>query len=325
MVDVLFSKSIDPILDNIDFSKLGNNVGIKVHFGEKGCKTYMNPEIVRKVYNKVISLGKKAILIECNVLYKGSRTNSTDHIKTARENIFDMPIDILDGELGEEMVEFDNCKIGKGIQKYDSLIIVSHFKGHLATGFGAAIKNVGMGLGSRAGKLDMHAGVNPFVTDACIGCRKCIEHCNAGAITIVDGKAHIDPEKCEGCAMCIAVCESQAIDVPWSARTSKELQLRTAEYTKAILDRFPNTIFINILENITKDCDCFGIVQKPVMDDVGILASSDIVAIDKASLDLANKHSHNKFDSVNSIDKESQIRVAVNIGLGTADYELKIL
>jgi len=323
MTDVLFAESIEPLINKIDFSKLGSNVAIKIHFGEKGCKTYINPEIVRKVYNKIISLGKSATLVECNVLYRGSRANSTDHIKTARSHGFDMPIDILDGELGQDTIEINGCKIGSGIKKYDSLIVMSHFKGHIAAGFGAAIKNVGMGLGSRAGKLDMHAGINPIVTPKCIGCSTCIKSCNARAITITkDNKAYINPKLCEGCAMCVAVCPHDAISIPWGARSSEELQKRIAEYAHAILTLFPNTIFINILENITKDCDCFGIVQKPMMENVGILASTNIVAIDKASLELANKHSDDNFTKINHINKESQITQAEQAELGTGRYRL---
>jgi len=326
MIDVLYAKSIEPILDNLDFSKLGNNVAIKVHFGEKGCKTYTNPKIVKKVYDKLVSLGKSATLIECNVLYRGSRTNSTDHIKTARSHGFDMPIDILDGEQGQDTTIINGCKIGAGIKKYDSLIVISHFKGHIAAGFGAAIKNVGMGLGSRAGKLDMHAGISPVVNDKCIGCSKCINACDAKAISLTkDKKALINPKLCIGCAMCVAVCPNGSIDIPWSARSSEELQKRTSEYAKAVLSLFPNPIFINVLENITKDCDCFGVAQKPFMDDVGILASTNIVAIDNASLELANKHSDNKFNKFNSINKESQITQAEKVGLGSSKYVLKEL
>jgi len=323
MNDVLYAKSIDPILDKIDFSKLGKNVAIKVHFGEKGCVTYLNPEIVKKVYKKLLSLGKTATLIECNVLYRGNRSNTTEHIKTAHSHGFDMPIDILDGEHGQDTIEINGCKIGAGIKKYDSLIVISHFKGHIAAGFGGSIKNVGMGLGSRAGKLDMHAGISPIITPKCIGCQACIKSCDAKAITLTkDNKAVIDPKRCVGCAMCVAVCPNGAVQIPWSARSSEELQKRIAEYTKAILSLFPESIFINVLENITKDCDCFGTVQKPIMNNVGILASTNIVAADKASLDLANKHSDNKFSKLNSIDKESQITQAEKADLGSGKYKL---
>ncbi len=323
MPKVYFSKNFEKIIKKIDFSKLGKKVAIKVHFGEKGCVTYLNPDLVRKVYEKITSLGKEAALIECNVLYKGSRTTKTDHLKTAKEHGFDMPIDILDGEDGSEFIEIDGCKIGKGIKKYDSLVVFSHFKGHMAAGFGGALKNIGMGLGSRAGKLDMHSEVNPSVDpEKCVGCGICVENCNAEAISLASGKAKINPEKCIGCAMCIAVCANGAVQVPWRGRTAEELQRKIAEYSKAVLSLFPGAIFLSALKNITEECDCMHEAQKPMMEDIGFLYSDDIVAIDKTGLDLAEKYSDGKFGKINSVEKKKQIEFAENLGLGNSRYEL---
>lgn len=324
MNKVYFAKDIENLLKNIDFSKLGKNVAIKVHFGEAGCTTYMNPQLVKKIYKKIESLGKKATLVECNVLYKGSRTNSKDHLITAKDHGFtDMDIDILDGQNGEKFVEIDNCKIGAGIKKYDSLVVISHFKGHGMAGFGGAIKNVGMGLGSRAGKLDMHSNVKPFIdTNNCIGCSICANHCDVKAITINKGKAFINNDICVGCAMCIAVCPHEAACVPWDSGTNDYLQEKIAKYTKAVLSIFPHPIFINILENITQNCDCMGSPQKQIIDDIGLLYSNNIVAIDKASLDLVNQFSNHKFNKINKVDKNNQLSVASKNGLGNIDYQL---
>lgn len=324
MTNVYFSPNIEKILENIDYSQLGKNVAIKVHFGEMGCDTYIDPEIVRKVYKKIEKLGKKATLVECNVLYKGSRTNSTDHLKTAHEHGFkNMNIDILDGEKGEQFIEIHGCKLGAGLKKYDSLIVLSHFKGHSSAGFGAAIKNVGMGLGSRAGKLHMHSQISPSIDqEQCIGCGLCIKGCDFNAITITNKKAQIDPKKCQGCAMCISICPHHAANVPWRGGTSDYLQKMIAKYTSAALSLFPKTIFINVLKNITPLCDCFGGPQQPIMDDIGILYSTNISAIDQASLDLANKHSKNKFDKINTVNKNNQIKFAQKIKLGKSNYQL---
>lgn len=323
MTKVYFSNDIEKILKNIDYSKLGKKVAIKVHFGERGCETYISPKIVKKVYDKIISLRKEASLVECNVLYRGSRTNSTEHIATAKEHGFSFaPIDILDGEDGSEFIEINGCQIGKGIKKYDSLIVLSHFKGHSMAGFGAAIKNVGMGLASRAGKMHLHSDVHPQVLEKCIGCGKCIKHCDVNAIKIENNKAKIDSNKCIGCAMCIAVCPNQAVSVPWMSETPKELQKKVVLYTKAVLSLFPNAVFINVLEKITKDCDCESDLQEPIMEDIGIISSENIVAADKASLDLANEHSNGEFNQINSVDKNKQISLAEEAGLGSSKYEL---
>ncbi|MFA5748395.1 MAG: DUF362 domain-containing protein [Candidatus Absconditabacterales bacterium] len=322
MSKVYFSKNIATILKQVDLSKLGNKVGIKVHFGEKGCTTFLNPKIVKAVYDKVTASGREAALIECNVLYKGSRTDATSHLQTAREHGFDLPIDILDGEHGEEYLNLNGCKIGKGIEKYDSLIILSHVKGHQSAGYGGAIKNIAMGLGSRAGKLDMHSNLRPSISSHCIGCGICAKNCNAQAISFKDNKAIIDKEKCEGCAMCIAVCPNNAVKIPWGGRTNEDLQKRMAEYTKEILEFRPKSIFINVLENITSYCDCLGEEQTPMMANIGILYSDNILPIEKASLDLLAKHSDGDFLKINDIDKYRQIELAQEQGLGESDYEL---
>jgi uncharacterized protein len=324
MTNVCFSKEIETILKNINYSHLGQKVAIKVHFGEKGCDTYLDPKIAQAVYKKIESLGKKPTLVECNVLYKGSRTNSTDHIKTAKEHGFiNMDIDILDGEKGEKFIEVNGCKLGAGLKKYDSLIVLSHFKGHPSAGFGAAIKNIGMGFGSRAGKLHMHSKISPFIDqEQCIGCGLCLKGCDFNAITITDGKAKIDPEKCQGCAMCISVCPHHAASVPWDGGTNEYLQKMIAKYAASVLSLFPYPIFINVLKKITPLCDCFGNKQKPIMNDIGFLYSTDIAAIDQASLDLANKYSKNKFDKINQVNKNNQIKFAQKLKLGKSNYKL---
>jgi hypothetical protein len=322
MVNVYYSKDIERILDKVDYSKLGSRVAAKVHFGEKGCTTFINPKYARKLYDRIRGLGKEVKLVECNVLYRGSRTNKTLHLKTAEEHGFDIPIEILDGEHGRDFVEIQGCKIGKGIKNYDSLVVLTHFKGHMAFGFGGAIKNLGMGLGSRAGKLHMHSNLKPSVSDLCIACEACVENCNDKAISIVGGKAKIDDKACIGCAMCISVCKAGAVSVPWRGRTSQDLQKKIAEYAAAVLSLFPDAIFINVLENITANCDCVGARQKPVMKDVGILFSNGIVAVEQASLDLANKFSEGRFSRINSVDKQYQIKIAEELALGSSRYNL---
>ncbi len=328
---VKFSKDIKKIVNEIDENKLKGKVGIKVHFGEKGCETYLDPQIAKAVYDKVIQLGFEASLVECNVLYKGSRTNKQDHIKTAKEHGFDFaPIDILDGERGEESVNLDaegnikRAKIGAGIEKYDSLIVLSHFKGHTASGFGGAFKNLGMGLGSRAGKLHMHSDVSPSINkEKCIKCKACIENCDVDAIKMTSQGAEIDPEKCIGCAMCIAICQFGAVSIPWGGSTNEKLQEKIVDYSEAIINYLNhNLIYINVLDNITKDCDCVGHKQTPIITDLGFFISDDPVAIDKASLDLVNEKTDNQFKEINSVRNQHKIDYAAKREIGKSNYKI---
>ncbi len=330
-MNVYFSEKIEEIVEKIDDSQLTGNVGIKVHFGEKGNETYLDPEIAKAVYEKVVSMGYDASLIECNVLYKGSRTNRKDHIKTAKSHGFDFgPIDILDGEDGSDDLTLpvkdgivDEVKVGEGLKEYDSLIVLSHFKGHTATGFGGAFKNLGMGLGSRAGKLHMHSDVSPSIKKSnCTKCGLCIDNCDVDAIKMTDQGAEITDE-CIGCAMCIAVCEFSAVRIPWGGSTNENLQKKIIDYSQAIINYFDhNLTYINVLEKITKDCDCMGRSMNPITEDIGILVSENPVAIDKASLDLVNEKSNNKFKEINSTNNENKINYAEKQSLGSKNYNL---
>ena len=330
-MSVYFSEKIEPLLEKIDENKLEGKVGLKVHFGERGNETYLDPKIAKSVYKKIESLGYEVNLVECNVLYKGSRTNKEDHIETAKDHGFDFGmIDILDGEDGSDDLTLpvqdgivDEAKVGEGLKKYDSLVVLSHFKGHAATGFGGAFKNLGMGLGSRAGKLHMHSDVSPSIKkENCTKCGVCIENCDVDAIKMTDQGAEIT-DKCIGCAMCIAVCEFSAVRIPWGGSTNENLQKKIIDYSHAIINYLDdNLTYINVLENITKDCDCMGKAMNPITEDIGILLSQDPVAIDTASLDLTNKQSDGKFDEINSTDNYYKINYAVRKELGDKKYKL---
>lgn len=293
MQPVFHSKDFSKIVNQMDLSSLGRKVAVKVHFGEEGCTTFLRPELAKAVCDQITASGREATLVECNVLYVSPRTRASTHIQVAKKHGFDFaPIHILDGEKGNESIKLDGCQIGRGIKDYDSMVVLSHFKGHGHAQFGGAVKNLGMGLGSRAGKLDMHAGSHPQVsTDKCIGCGQCLENCPADAISLnSDNKAQIDPDKCIGCAMCISVCPEQAVRIPWGGRDLSALHTRMKTYAHAILnhlgpDRF---IFINVLENITHQCDCVGQAQEPFMPDQGYLLSNHIHAVDLASLAITD-------------------------------------
>ena len=311
---VYFSENPEKIRDVI---KLDGKIAVKVHFGEKGCTTYIPAEIVKSLCQNL----KDYTLIETNTLYKGSRTITKDHINLAKEHGFTFaPIKILEDteEIPVNLNHFKKLKIGKGLYDFNEFLIISHFKGHMMGGFGGAIKNLSMGLASRAGKLDMHAGISPEIDkSSCTECRTCINNCPVDAI---DDNFIINKEICIGCAQCIAVCPSNAINIPWGIVTAEQLQERMAEYATVLKNK--KVIYINILKNITKACDCNSRAQTPVIDDIGFLLSEDPVAIDKATNDLVNQKHKDLFEKHNGTSGLKQIDYAEEIGLGNQEYEL---
>jgi len=260
-----FEEKIPKVLKKIclDFS----TVGVKVHFGEAGNVTFVPAK-----YIKIISDCFKSTLIETNVLCKGKRTETKDHLETAKKQGIDFAtIKILD--TGEEVAinlkHFKKAYLVKN--PFKNLVVVSHFKGH-GIGFGGAIKNVGMGLASRKGKLALHSGISPSIdVEKCVVCGECVEECPVGAIKI-EGKAKINPEICIGCAECIAICDRKAVKIPWDSLGPKEVQERIAEYCVGVL-KGRRAVYVNFLVNLTKDCDCVGKKMKRLGKDIGVLIS----------------------------------------------------
>ena len=318
------NKFFKMIAEEIDAEE-EKKIGIKIHFGERDNDTHVKPELLKDLPKYF----KEPVFVECNVLYRGNRLRKDDHIKQASEHGFDfIEIDILDGEMGEDYTEIEidtkntqKAKIGKGLKNYDNLISIAHFKGHIVSGFGGALKNIGMGLGSRGGKLDMHAGVSPKVDiENCIACGSCSEQCPADAIE-VNEYAVINEEICIGCAQCIAVCPEGVIKIPWGARKDDQFLEKIAEYTLACLKE-KNWWHINFLTDITMKCDCVGSKQEPFMEDIGILFSKDPIAIDKASMDLViEKNGSDPFKKHNK-NSIHILKYGEEIGLGSIDYEL---
>jgi len=324
--------------------------GIKLHFGERGGSAFIRPIFIRPIVEKVKEAGGKPFLVDTNTLYTGSRSNSYDHLLLAAEHGFnpvvtDAPLLIGDGLRGQsyQEVEIDGNHIKKAyiasdIAYCDSLIGVAHFKLHLGAGFGGAIKNIGMGCASIAGKLAQHSNVRPRIKGkSCTGCRKCVDYCLPKAIEIREGKAFIIEERCTGCGECISVCPTGAVRVRWDA-ASRDLQERMVEYLWAVTKGKKGRIgYFNFLLNITPDCDCFDRSDAPLVPNIGILASRDPVAIDQASVDLLNgsqglKNSALK-ESLNpdedkirdiypEIDYGIQLVYGENFGLGKREYEL---
>lgn len=297
-------------------------IPIKVHFGERGNRTYVRAETYDPIIGYLKGLGAEPCFIESNVLYRGSRTTAAEHLRLAREHGFtQIPVVIADGEIGTDYDEiridkgfFRSCKIGKAYGRYGQFIVTSHFKGHIAAGFGGSLKQLAMGFAARSGKLEQHTHISPIVDKAeCIACGLCVEKCDFGAITL-QGSALIDPAKCVGCAGCIAVCPRSAISNSWEGVNFRE---KLAEYAYAAT-RGKDNIYISFVRDITEECDCVGSAMRPVTGDVGVLAGTDPVALDSACLDLVQKKAGRRiFDT----GRETLMH-AEEIGLGSTTYEL---
>ena len=305
--------------------KFDKEVPIKVHFGEKGNKTFIPAICYDEIINYLKEREVSPLYIETNVLYRGSRTTTELHIQTAKDHGFtQIPIIIADGDIGTEYDEIEinkeyinKCKIGKGYGQFKQFIVMSHFKGHLSAGFGGALKQLAMGFAARSGKLEQHSGISPvIIAENCISCGVCVNKCDFNAIEIPD-TAVIDEDKCIGCAGCIAVCPQGAIENTWAGSNFLE---KLSEYAYGA-SKNKDIIYITFVHNITKDCDCAGIHMKPITNNIGILASKDPVALDTACLDLVQKNSRKKLFEKGRVS----LIHAEKIGLGTMDYELEIL
>jgi uncharacterized Fe-S center protein len=326
-------------------------VAIKIHFGEKGNTSYVRPVLVRQIVERVKAAGGKPFLTDANTLYVGTRGNAYDHTVTAIENGFDYavagaPIVIADGLKGNTrsaikigMKHTKEAYIGSEIANADAIVGVAHFKCHELTGFGGALKNIGMGAACREGKLWMHSTVSPFVdSETCLQCGDCVDHCAVSAITLsADGPAVIDPKQCTGCGECILVCRASCIKINWN-EDIPTVQEKIVEYTHAVLKgKEKKALYINFITQVSPACDCYGYNDAPIVPDIGIVASDDPVAIDQASADLVNrelgfkdsalKSGHekggDKFKGVyDYINWEIQLDYAEKTGLGSRDYEL---
>lgn len=286
-------------IENIDFK--GKYTAIKIHFGEPGNLAYLRPNYAKVIADVVKSQGGKVFLTDCNTLYVGRRKDALEHMDAAYENGYNpfttgCQIIIGDGLKGTDEayvpVPGGECvkeaKIGRAVMDADILISLNHFKGHELTGFGGALKNIGMGSGSRAGKMEMHSDGKPRVrTKACVGCGACVKICAHDAPTITDKKASIDHNKCVGCGRCIGVCHFDAIAAAWDA-SNDVLNKKIAEYTWAVLHGRPH-FHISLVIDVSPNCDCHAENDVPLIPDIGMFASFDPVALDMACANMANQ------------------------------------
>jgi len=334
-------------IDGIDFKN--KYAAIKVHFGEPGNLAMLRPAYARVVADVVKRLGGKPFLTDCNTLYVGGRKNALDHIDAAYENGFNpfctgCHVIIGDGLKGtdEALVPIEGgeyvkeAKIGRAVMDADIVISLNHFKCHENTGIGGALKNIGMGCGSRAGKMEMHSLGKPFVSaKRCVRCGSCLKVCAHGAIAIDEESAKIDQVRCVGCGRCIGVCPVDAVRPEWSG-AREALSKKIAEYTYAVLKDKPS-FHATLAIDISPYCDCHSENDVPIVGDVGMFASLDPVAIDVACADAVNKspvnpsgalakHKDDPGDRFMAMHPTTNWRVcpahAEKLGLGSMAYEL---
>jgi uncharacterized protein len=338
-------------IDSIDFEK--KIVAIKIHFGEPGNLAYLRPNYAARIVKMLKA--KKAIpfLTDCNTLYYGRRSNAPSHLEAAFENGYnplatDCPVIIADGIKGTDYREIElnmecckTAKIGSAVVDADVIISMNHFKGHEMTGFGGALKNLGMGCASVGGKLFLHSGSSPEIFEEnCTGCRVCEKYCAYDAVAVGKDKiAHINYEKCVGCGQCVAVCQYDSARVVWQG-SSEIVCKKIAEYSYAVVKDKP-AFHINFIMNVSPNCDCWGFNDYAIVPDLGMAASFDPVALDQACADLVkaapalpgshiredHKHSDgmgkDKFKMAHpDTSWQAGLDHAVKIGLGNTGYEL---
>ncbi|WP_306533997.1 DUF362 domain-containing protein [Geobacter sp.] len=328
----------------------GDLVAVKVHFGERGNHTFIRPIFVRRVVEEIKGCGARPFLTDSSTLYPGERKEAVSALTCAIENGFayavvGAPLVMCDGLRGNSatMVEvggdiLKTVPVGSAIAEADALVAVSHFKCHELTGFGGALKNLGMGCASRQGKMTQHSTVAPQIAEEyCTGCSLCIKACAHDAIAIIEGKAKLDAALCTGCSRCITVCPTKAVQIQWNEAADLVMK-KMAEFAKgAVAGKEKKTLFLNFITQVSPACDCYGHADAPIVNDIGICASTDPVALDQACADLVNNAVGNQNTALESghepgedkfrgvhpdIDWEVQLEHAEKIGVGTREYEL---
>ncbi len=342
-----------------DIDMDGKFVAVKMHFGELGNLSFLRPNYARAIVDVVKELGGVPFLTDCNTLYPGSRKNAIEHLYCAWENGFTpmtvgCPVIIGDGLKGTDDIEvpveggeyIDKAMIGRAVMDADVFISLSHFKGHETTGFGGAIKNIGMGCGSRAGKKAQHMNGQPEIDpELCRGCRACLRECANDGLSFDEStrKMSINTQNCVGCGRCIGACNFDAIAFANYAAT-KDLNCRMAEYTKAVIQNRPN-FHVSLIVDVSPNCDCHAENDAPILPNIGMFASFDPLALDQACVDACLKatplpnsqlaeamekedfcdhHDHFENTTPNS-EYKTCLAHAEKIGLGTRDYEIVVV
>lgn len=311
-------------------------VGLKIHFGEKGNTGYIKPPWLIRLIEDIKKKTSRVFITDTNALYVGNRSNASAHLSLAADHGFTIdalriPVIIADGLIGrdDDEVEVDlprikTAKLASAFLNTDFLVGLTHFTGHIQTGFGASLKNLGMGCASRSGKLEQHSDVHPWINPKlCKNCLTCIDFCPANAIEEEGKNVRIVPEKCIGCGECLVVCNIGAVKMRWDDDAVR-VQEKIAEYAYSLWKVLNGNIAcLNFLLGVTKNCDCMAKDEPAIVDDIGIVGSLDPVAVDKASVDLVNERSsRDLLREVHKIDWAVQLEHAQEIGLGLMEYQL---
>ncbi len=317
-----------------DFIKENTLVALKLHFGEKGNKGFIKPEWVKPVAKWVKTKKASPFLTDTNTIYRGNRSDAVNHLMLAQGHGFKIekvgaPVIIACGLRGqgadEVQIDGDHYKsvqIARAIRRSGAMIVLSHTKGHILTGFGGAIKNLGMGCAVKAAKYSMHAGMVPKMeVDKCVACGACVKWCAGHALTLVNDKIVLDDQKCVGCGECIIACPKGVFDVPWQMGGGV-VQEKIAEHAAGAVKDKP-VCYVNYMHFITRNCDCMPTEKEgALLDDLGILISTDPVAIDQASIDYINKMAgKDLLKELNPVDCTVQLAHAEKMGLGKREYE----
>ena len=297
-------------------------IGIKLHMGEPGNKNFIRPDFVKIVVDILKQLNKECFLFDSPVSYPGPRHTEEGYKKAAEKHGFIKDNIGCETIISNEAIKLDGKKLSYGVCKSlveaDAVLVLSHVKGHPCCGFGAAIKNLGMGALTKESKSDIHEGGKPELAGKCIKCGKCEKACPTDNIRYDSDGPVFDKSYCIGCSDCVYACENGAL-----SPRGEYFDRLLSDGAGCALKSYKKTLFVNVLERISKMCDCVADAGRIVSDDIGVLISDNIVAIDKASLDLINrKHGSDLFLEVHKKSPLVHISEMSKLGFGGLKYEL---